>query len=139
MTEAELLMKNIRNTRRKIRLLKEQIERDEILAAGVSAIRYDKDKVQTSAVGDRMTVIVGKIIDATAKLQEEIYMLQLQEEEAIGYLVNLKEEHERILTYHYLDGMDWKDVADLMGYTYNYIYELKQQALAELNEVLKKS
>lgn len=139
MTEAELLMKNIRNTRRKIRLLKEQIERDEILAAGVSAIRYDKDKVQTSAVGDRMTVIVGKIIDATAKLQEEIYMLQLQEEEAIGYLVNLKEEHERILTYHYLDGMDWKDVADLMGYTYNYIYELKQQALVELNEVLKKS
>lgn len=131
-------MHRIRTIRRRIKLLEEQIERDSVLASGVGAIRYDKERVQTSPVGDRMTDIVAKIIETTDKLKEDIHCLQLIEEETIGYLVQLKEEHERVLTYHYLDGMKWKDIAYKMGYDDTYIYEIKDNALAELDEVLKK-
>ena len=132
-------MHKLREVRRRIRLLEEQIERDTILAAGVGAIRYDKERVQTSPEADRMADIVAKICETQDKLKNEIITLQLLEEDTIGLLVHLKEEHERVLTYHYLDGAEWSDVAKLMGYTEKYIYELKDKALDALTEVLKKT
>lgn len=132
-------MHDIRKIRRKIRLLEEQIERDTILAAGVSAIRYDKDRVQTSPVGDRMTEIVAKIIETTDKLKAEIYDLQLHEENLIGYLSSMPEEYERILSYHYLDGVDWPEVGMMMHYSGKYIYEVKEKALEELTKVLTRT
>ncbi len=132
-------MHSIKQIRRRIQLLEEQIERDTILAQGVGAIRYDKERVQTSPVADRMTDIIAKIIETTDKLKEEIHNLQMAEEECIGYLVNLKEEHERVLTYHYLDSIKWKDVAIKMDYDETYIYELKDKALEELSKLLNES
>lgn len=132
-------MHEIRIVRRKIKLLEEQIERDRILAAGVSGIRYDKDIVQTSPDSDRMTDIVANIVEATGKLKEEIYHLQLKEEEAINFLVQLKEEHERALSYHYLDGRDWSDIARIMNYERQSIYDVKDRALDELTRVIETS
>lgn len=129
-------MHQIRQIRRRIRLLEEQIERDTILAAGVGAIRYDKVNVQTSPVADRMADIVAKIIETTDKLKEEIHNLQIKEEELIGVLSQLKEEHERVLTYHYLDGASWSEVAYMVGYDEHYVYQLKDAALAEMDKFL---
>lgn len=130
-------MEQIRTVRRRIRLLKEQIERDTVMASGVTAIRYDKDVVQTSPVGDRMVDIVGKIIETTKDLEEEIHKLQMYEEEAIGYLVQLKDEHERVLSLHYLEGIGWSEVSTIMGYHEKYIYDVRDKALLELDEILK--
>lgn len=134
---AKQYMHKITNVRRRIRLLKERIERDYYLAEGVTAIRYDKDHVQTSQVGDRMAEIIGKIIESTQDLQNEIHQLQLYEEELIGLLLQLSETSERLLSMHYLDGVTWTDIAEQMGYERQYIYELKDKALAELDEILK--
>lgn len=132
-------MHGIRLIRRKIKLLEEQIERDRTLVAGVSAISYNKERVQTTPIQDRMTDIIAKIIETTDKLKEEIHNLQMMEEDAVGYLVQLDEQYERVLTYHYIDGYEWSKVADLMRYTNEkYVYEVKEKALAELTEVLGK-
>lgn len=138
MTGKEFMF-NIKQIRRTIRLLEEQIYRDSELATGVTAIRYDKDKVQTSPVSDRLAEIVAKIIETTDKLKDAIHDLQIAEEEARGYLVQLKEEHERALSYHYLDALTWKEVANRMGYDSTYIYELKDAALMELDTVISKT
>lgn len=129
-------MQTISQIRRRIRMLQERIVRDETLAAGVSAIRYDKEKVQTSASDDKMIDIIQRITDATEELKNEIHSLQIKEEEAIGYLVQLKEEHERVLSYHYLDGIEWSEVAKKMKYSPGYIYEVKDNALNELELVM---
>ena len=132
-------MKRVRNTRRRIRLIEEQIERDTILAAGVGAIRYDKDRVQTSPVQDRMTEIVVRIIEATDELKDEITRLQVFEKETRFYLLKLPEKYERALSYHYLDNYTWEQTANEIGYDYKYIYELKDKALNELTKVLNES
>lgn len=133
---AKQYMHEIRQIRRRIRLYEEQIERDTILAAGVGAIRYDKINVQTSVIADRMADIVAKIIETTNSLKEEIHNLQLKEEELISILCQLKEEHERILTYHYLDGASWPEVASMLGYEEHYIYEVNNKALTEMDKIL---
>lgn len=129
-------MDAIRRVRREIRLLKEQIERDTVLAAGVSAIRYDTDRVQVSPSGDRMTDIVARISENTDTLKARINVLQDLEDTARAFLVNLREDHERVLTLHYLDGLSWLSVSEAMGFSERHIFRLHDQAIQELDELL---
>lgn len=131
-------MRHIVNVRREIRLLMEQIERDETLAAGVKAIRYDSDKVQTSPQ-DILPDIIANIVITTEKLYDRIETLQKLEEAAREVLLQLKEKHERVLVLHYLNNMTWEKIAKELSYDEKYIYEVKDAALDELTEVLQSS
>lgn len=86
-----------------------------------------------------MVDIVSKIIDSTHELEDEIHTLQMYEEEANGYLVQLKDEHERVLALHYLDGISLAEVSVIMGYHEKYIYDVRDKALAELDCMLEGS
>lgn len=132
-------MEQIRNVRREIRLLEEQILRDTVYASNVKAIRYDVDRVQTSPDGDRMADIISGIVGAEEKMYNKVKYLMQKEEEARGYLIQLKEEHERVLVLHYLEGLKWEDVAVKVGYDDKYIYDVKKTALDELTKLLTKS
>ena len=132
-------MKQIRDIHREIRLLEEQIIRQEVYASSAKAIRYDLDKVQTSPVGDSMADIIADIVESTHKLRDMIYRLMKKEDEARTYLVKLREEHERVLVLHYFDGLKWEDVAKKIGYDDKYIYDVKNKALDELTQLLTKS
>lgn len=132
-------MQRIRDVKREIRLLEEQILRQEVYASNAKAIRYDIDRVQTSPVGDNMAEIVADIVESTYKLRDKILKLMKQEDEARLYLVKLREEHERVLVLHYFDGLKWEDVAEKIGYDDKYIYNVKNNALDELTQVLTKS
>lgn len=132
-------MENIRRVRRDVRLLMEQIERDSTLAQGVTAIRYDVDRVQTSPVGDRMGDIVAKIVETTNTLHERIIYLQNLEEEARAMLLKLDEEHERVLVYRYIDEMSWTSVAEKMGYSEKHVFTICDKAMAELDILVKES
>lgn len=130
-------METIQRVRRRIRLLTEQIARDYVIASEVTAIRYDKDKVQTSPIGDRMVEIVARIDETADKLKAEIERLQELESDAIHLLINLKEEHERVLTLHYIEDKGLMEVAELMGYSERYIFELRSRALIELDSLIQ--
>ena len=133
---AHELMTQIKQCRRRIRLLNEAIARDRILAQGVKGIRYDKDIVQASPVADRMADIVARIIENANALEEEIMKLQELEANIRGYLLKLPERCERALSLHYLDGNNWAKVAVIMNYDDSYIYKVKNEALEELDKIL---
>lgn len=130
-------MEQIRQVRREIRLLEEQILRDTIYASNVKAIRYDVDRVQTSPDGDRMAEIISGIVGAEDKLYKKIMHLMRKEEEARAYLLQLREEQERVLVMHYFDDLKWDDVAEQTGYSLSRVYEIKNQALNELTDILQ--
>lgn len=132
-------MEQIRNVRREIRLLQEQILRDTVYASNVKAIRYDVDRVQTSPDGDRMADIISGIVGAEDKLYKKVKDLMQKEEEARQYLIQLREEYERVLVLHYFEGLKWEDVADKIGYDDKYIYDVKNRALEALTQLLTKS
>jgi DNA-directed RNA polymerase specialized sigma24 family protein len=129
-------METIRRVKREIRLLMEQIERDSVIAQGVTAIRYDVDRVQTSPVSDRMGDIVARITETTELLYDRISLLQGLEEDARRLLVNLKPEHERVLVYRYIDDMGWAQVSEKIGYNEKYIFTLRDSALNELDMLI---
>ena len=130
-------MEQIRNVRREIRLLEEQILRDTVYASNVKAIRYDVDRVQTSPDGDRMADIISGIVGAEDKLYKKVKDLMRKEDEARDYLLQLQEEQERVLVIHYFNDLKWEDVAEQTGYSLSRVYEIKNEALNKLTELLK--
>lgn len=129
-------MEQIRNVRREIRLLEEQILRDTVYASNVKAIRYDVDRVQTSPDGDRMADIISGIVGAEEKLYKKIEYLMKQEDEARMYLLRLQEEQERVIVLHYFNDLKWDDVAEQTGYSLSRVYEIKNEGLNKLSELL---
>lgn len=129
-------METIRRVKRDIRLLMEQIERDSVLAQGVTAIRYDVDRVQTSPISDKMADIVARITETTDRLYDRIALLQGLEDDARRLLVNLETEHERVLVYRYIDELSWVSVAERMGYSEKHVFFIRDKALAELDELI---
>ena len=132
-------MESIRRVRRDVRLLMEQIERDSALAQGVTAIRYDVDRVQTTPMGDRMGDIVARIVETTNTLYDRITQLQGLEEEARAILLKLDVEHERVLVYRYIDEMSWTSVAEKMGYSEKHVFVIRDRALSELDTIINES
>lgn len=129
-------METIRKVKREIRMIMDDIEREAVLAAGVKAIRYDVDKVQTSPAGDRMADIIARITEDTDRLNERIsYLLDL-EETARRILVNLRDESARVLELHYLDGLSWVAISERMGYSDKHVFKLYDRALQEFDEIL---
>ena len=129
-------MELIRNVRREIRLLQEQILRDTVYASNVKAIRYDVDRVQTSPDGDRMADIISGIVGAEDKLYKKVKDLMKREDEARNYLLQLREEQERVLVLHYFNDLKWDDVAEQTGYSLSRVYEIKNDGLNELTQLL---
>ena len=129
-------MEQIRNVRREIRLLQEQILRDTVYASNVKAIRYDVDRVQTSPDGDRMADIISGIVGAEDKLYKKVKDLMKKEDEARNYLLQLREEQERVLVLHYFNDLKWDDVAEQTGYSLSRVYEIKNDGLNELTQLL---
>lgn len=130
-------MERIRNVRREIRLLQEQILRDTVYASNVKAIRYDVDRVQTSPEGDRMADIISGIVGNEDKLYKKVKDLMKQEDDARKYLLQLREEQERVLVLHYFNDLKWDDVAEQTGYSLSRVYEIKNEGLNKLTDVLK--
>lgn len=98
-------------------------------ADGMKAIRYDLDKVQTSAA-DRMSEIISEMLEI-----EEEYARQarrynravIQRVKMIDKLDN--PQYAEILTLRYLDSMSWQDIADHMHYSPRHITRLHGRAL----------
>ena len=130
-------METIRKTRRLIRLLNEQIELDYQIATECTGIRYDKDKVQTSPTGDRMATTFARIDENVARLNAEVDRLHSLLDDANILFINLKEEHERVLTLYYVHDVSLLEVAERMGYSERYIFELRNTALKELDSLLE--
>lgn len=135
----EEYMERLRIVRRDIRLLMEQIARDTVLAQGVTAIRYDADRVQTSPVADRMADIVARITEKTGTLYDRITLLQGLEEETRKKLLCLEVEHERVLVYRYFDEMTWADIANQMDYSEKHVFKLHTKALTELDPLVEEA
>ena len=84
-----------------------------------------------------MADIISGIIGSEEKLYKKIKELMKKEDEARQYLIQLREEQERVLVLHYFNDLKWDDVAEQTGYSLSRVYEIKNEGLNELTELLK--
>lgn len=98
-------------------------------ASGVSAIRYDKDKVQTSPA-DRLCSDVCGIIAIEQKINHEIDQLYDAKELIIGQIRGLRDASMISILYkRYVQYRTLKQVALEIGMSYNTVLVKHRSAL----------
>ena len=139
--DVKVFLKGIRDKRFELQLLKEK--RNEIYYSLMpSGIRYDLDKVQTSPV-DRMPVAAGDLEEAQQRIDALINSLSHDINLAMRVVNQMQEsKHRQLIMLRYF-GVDrktteWKYVADVMGYTEEYVRcELHGEAIKEARQIWK--
>lgn len=113
----------------------EHIKDLRLLATSTGAIRYDKDKVQSSPNGDSMTNAVIKIIEAENKAYEIAIDLANKRQEITYKIINLDiGEYARLLCLRYVKGFKLEDVANEMHYSYEWTRHQHSKALDAFSE-----
>jgi DNA-directed RNA polymerase specialized sigma24 family protein len=100
-----------------------------------AAIRYDKDKVQTSPEDP-----MGKILSEVLELEKEMKKVQLNKSKQIEKIDKeisklVSDEQRTALTMRYINRVPVTDIAEAMGYAEPTIYKLMDQG----GEIIAKS
>lgn len=126
---ARQYLKKIEIATRRIEAVCRRIEELEVRAQGVGAIRYDKDRVQTSPQ-DRMPDMVIKLAEmedkyAAAVVREQRFKMDAQRR--INRLPDAR--YITILTARYVDCLTWEETARLAGYGIRQSVRIHDEAL----------
>lgn len=102
-----------------------------------AAIRYDKDKVQSSPE-DTISKIVAEISLLETKMNEVQIAKAERIDEIYKAIASLQSDEERTaLTMRYINRVPVADIAEAMGYSVKRIYQFMDQGGAEISKKLK--
>lgn len=139
--EVKDIFKQTRKAQIEIKHLVRLIEREELTLLP-KAIRYDRDKVQTSPE-DILARSAAEIADMREEMTKSWYLLKQKMGYAESLITKLDDTDEReVLRYYYLDcngngyPMTWAEVAEAMGFNERTIYRIHGSALVHLSEKL---
>ena len=118
----------------------EELEYVKSMASGVTAIRYDKDQVQTSPNNDQMAnymIRLEKAENRALKLSEEYFDQAILIRDQINSITPCN--YSDILYLRYVQGMRLREIADELNYEYGTIRILHGKALVEFGKCFPES
>lgn len=99
-----------------------------------SAIRYDKDKVQTSPQ-DTMAEIMSELVDRERELFKDMPMM-INKRSYIKRVISQMTEYKDIMQMYYIDIRSWGYIANELGTTKSKVYyTLRPKALKEFKRI----
>lgn len=136
-SEAKRYLDSIAKIDKSIEALKLEIIKLETLASGVTAIQYDRDKVQTSPK-DRMPDILIKLVEVEKKLKaqyEELFSKKLQ---AYNIIDSLDTEMQKsILISHFFQDKTLFELTEIMHVSESTIYREYEKALEQFGLIMQ--
>ena len=113
------------------RILERKMEDLREQAAGLKAVAYDKDKVQSTPKNAFEETMV-RLAETEAMYKKAIadhHQAVQTRTQQIGELE--KPEHVKVLMLRYVDGLRYDDIAERMEYSTDWVKHLHQAALEE--------
>lgn len=102
-----------------------------------AAIRYDKEKVQTSP-DDPMSKIIAQVIELESEMKRVQFNKAKQINKIDKAISSLESAEERTaLTMRYINRVAVTDIADTMGYSEKRIYQFMDRGGAQIAKGLK--
>lgn len=122
----------VKRYKHNIEALEAAIKRLREDTAGVSAIDYSRDRVQTSPSGNRTEIMLERIIEREAEMDKLI----VQYKYAIGVITHQITQMETDNPYYidilykvYIDFKDLKEIAEEIDYSYGRVKHMHLEAL----------
>ena len=127
MTKKEL--EHIRDAEKIISAKKLELEALRYRASGAGAIRYDKDRVQTSP-NDYLAMAMDDIIKIESQIEEEEKEIEQIRSDAYSVVRKMENvEHRAVLEWYYLNGLSMANTAFQMNRSERSAYDLKEEAI----------
>lgn len=102
-----------------------------------AAIRYDKEKVQTSP-DDPMSKIIAQVMELESEMKRVQFNKSRQINKIDKAISSLESAEERTaLTMRYINRVAVTDIADAMGYSEKRIYQFMDRGGAQIAKGLK--
>lgn len=104
------------------------------------AIRYDKDKVQTSNNADSISDTVSKIMELEEKINADIDELVELKSVARENIERMENDVEKVILYkRYFNNESFENIAVECGYSWRHIHRLHGEALKNFDKIYKMS
>lgn len=84
---------------------------------GLGAVRYDRDRVKAAADDEGLLRRIERLDSLKAEFQDELDQNLQWQSDAHAALAHVRQPWRAVLTYRYLEGMAWADVAEAVGYS----------------------
>lgn len=116
-----------------------ELEEMKMLSETVSAVRYDKEVVQSSRIiSDNMAETVAKITDMQEVLENEISRYIDIKSEIRDAIMMVEDNAERmLLKYRFLHFYSWEKIAAEMDYSVPQIYRIRKRAFRNFEKLRK--
>lgn len=128
------ILQSIRKIKSKINYKLSQISELKALAEQITQT-LSSDIVQGSKDNDKIGKIVSKIADLENELDKDIEQLVIAEKEATK-IIELAPSvlGKEILYRRYIQGQQWVDIAEELGYSYQWIWHIHKKVLQHIDE-----
>ena len=134
--KADRYLMQIRDASKELTELIFQIDYLRYKASGAGAIRYDKDRVQTSPE-DMMCEAISEAVYLEGKLSNRHKQLKAMREHTEKVISLWSDRKSMLIEIYYLNHGSMTEVADKIGCTSRSAYNIKFKALEEFARYLK--
>lgn len=119
----------------KIRRAEIELEEFYSLIGGLTAIRYDKDRVQTS-LEDVLSKNMAQLDEMQRRLNELRSQVPVVMESVTGLINKLEDEKGKtILYYRFISNVKFDVIANKMGYSRQNIYRIYGESIKNLERI----
>lgn len=134
--KADKYLYRIRNRETEIRGKRLELEALRYKASGAGAIRYDKDRVQTSPQ-DYMTMAISDVIELEKQIKEDESAIEDLKGEAYAVVKRMDTRDCRaFIEWYYLNGLTMSETAEFMHVSERNVYYMQEKALEEYGALL---
>lgn len=100
------------------------------------AIRYDKERVQSSHTSDQFTDTMAKVIELEEKINADIDELVELKSAAREKIEQMENEVEKVILYkRYFSNESFENIAVECGYSWRHIHRLHSEALKNFDKL----
>ena len=140
MTAKEYL-RDIHSYKRIVESLSDQVEAISTEIEGVKAMRYDRDRVQTSPT-NRLEELMAELLPELTRLEaeyiKELVRYRTELLKRISLIATLPNQlHVTVLTLRYVDGKRWEEIALETDYSFRHITRIHGDALQSFTALHK--
>ena len=135
---AKQYLRRIRYLDKTISSKLEMIETLHAQVTKTTSVLSETPKPQSPEEQDKLAATIAKIVDLKRYLRQELDEFITLKAEAIRLINSLEDSrHRLVLTYRYMNGYTWEQIAVCMHYTYQWVHCLHSKALREFEKVME--
>ena len=135
-TRADNYLRKIQAVEKILKNKRDELEALRYKASGAGAIRYDKDRVQTSPQ-DYLAMAMVDIVEIEKQIEEDEASIEDMKGQAYSIVRRMEQaDHRALIEWFYLNGLPMQVVSLKMNMSERNAYYLRDDALEEYGKIM---